>query len=95
MWYTGLKEILKKIVTKEISTIEVNEIMSKIDSILLHNKRDICHRSPCGAGKDMMTIFPLGKIYACDCLVNPDFELGNIHDISLKKLQRARRTKRT
>ena len=69
----SLKEILKKIVTKEISTIEVNEIMSKIDSILLHNKRDICHRSPCGAGKDMMTIFPSGKIYACDCLVPSRF----------------------
>ncbi len=85
----SLKDIIRKIRMNEISTIEVDDIMSPIDNILMHNKASMCHRSPCGAGKDMLTVFPSGKIYACDCLVHPDFELGNIKDSSFMESRKS------
>ena len=85
----SLKDIIRKIRMNEISTIEVDDIMSPIDNILMHNKASMCHKSPCGAGKDMLTVFPSGKIYACDCLVHPDFELGNIKDSSFMESRKS------
>jgi uncharacterized protein len=83
----SFKEIVDCIVRKEIWNIEVNDIIYLIRNVILRDGQSMCHRSPCGAGKDMLAVYPSGKIYACDCLVHPDFELGNIRDISLKGLR--------
>ena len=79
----SLKRIVQGINLGEVTTIEVEDLVSQIDNIIFHDKNSMCHRSPCGAGKDMMTVFPSGKIYACDCLVHPDFYLGDIETTSL------------
>ena len=87
----SLKCIISMIETGEISAIEVHDILLLIDNIVIHGKGgpNMCQRSPCGAARDMITVFPSGKIYACDCLAHPNFELGNIKDTSLAECARS------
>lgn len=62
-----------------IHSIMVSDICDMINRCLSWGEPTMCHRGgPCGAGKDMLSAFPRGDIYPCDCLVNARFKLGRL-----------------
>lgn len=75
----GMVRIIDGIVTGEIHDIRVEDICDMIRRCLSLGGKNICHRAgPCGAGRDMITVFPNCDVFVCDCLVHEEFLLGRI-----------------
>lgn len=71
--------IIEGIIEGKIHNIEVNDISDMIKRCLSWGEPSMCHRvDPCGAGKDMLAVYPSGDVYACDCLAHEKFRLGRL-----------------
>lgn len=71
--------IIDGIAEGNIHSIMVSDICDMVNRCLSWGEPTMCHRGgPCGAGKDMLSAFPRGDIYPCDCLVNEQFKLGRL-----------------
>lgn len=78
----SFKKIINGIVKGDINKIKVDDICDMINRCLFWQEPNMCHRGgACGAGQDMLAIYPGGDVYACDCLVHENLRLGNINEI--------------
>lgn len=59
-------------------TLEVQCILTYIQNVLSYERRNMCLRTSCGAGSDLISISVDGAIEACDCISNPDLRLGSL-----------------
>jgi uncharacterized protein len=82
----GFKDLITRIQKKQIWDIQVDNIITYIRNIVCRDGFSMCDRSPCGAAKDMVVLFPSGNVYACDCLVDPAFKLGNLNKTTFENL---------
>jgi len=75
----GLIRVIDAIAEGEIHSIKVNDVCDLLKRCLSWGEPTMCHRGgPCGAGRDMLAVYPQGDVYACDCLVHERFKLGTL-----------------
>lgn len=56
---------------------------------ILDPAETVCHNSPCGIGKETISVTPDGSVYPCDWLVGLDeYNMGNIKEQSLSDIMR-------
>jgi len=84
----GFKEIIQRIVNREIWNLRINNLIEYLGNILLFDRVFMCKRHPCGAGRSLMTVDVDGTMYPCDCL-GGNVKLGNISDMSLQTAYRS------
>ena len=58
--------------------IKIASISSYIENVLYYKRTNMCLRSNCGAGSDLVSISVDGTIEACDCITNIDYRLGKL-----------------
>ena len=89
-YYQAMKEAVETIIelrTKGIKTIE-RTTLSYI-SMLKGKTNNICLRKPCGAGIDMLVFNNDEAIYPCDMIIQEEFRIAWINEISdLSELER-------
>ena len=71
--------LLQAIEAGRFETLEVQCILSYIRNVLSYQRTNMCLRTSCGAGADLVSISADGAIEACDCITNPDLRLGVLH----------------
>lgn len=77
----GYRQIIDAIGDGRVHAIKVIDLCDMIKRCLSWGEPTMCHRGgPCGAGRDMLAIYPQGEVYACDCLVDDRFQIGTIGD---------------
>lgn len=75
----ALIRIIDAIADGQIHSIKVEDVCDLIKRCLAWGEPTMCHRGgPCGAGRDMLAVYPQGDVYACDCLVHERFKLGTL-----------------
>lgn len=74
---TSFTRIIDGIIEGKIRNIKVDDICDMIKRCLSWGEPSMCHRAgPCGAGREMLAVYPNGDIYACDCLLHEKFRFG-------------------
>ena len=73
-------DLLAAIEDGRFTTLAVDCILSYVRNVLSYRRGNMCLRSACGAGSDLVSISVDGAIEACDCIVNPDLRLGQLAD---------------
>ena len=81
----SMQRLVKSISEGSLAHLEVEDVISHMDSVITGQNQSMCRGAPCGAGKEMMTVFPSGEVYACDCLVHPEFNIGNVSQSTLEQ----------
>jgi len=62
----------------EMDTIEIRPILHYLRNLLSFDRRNMCLRDACGAGRDLVSVSADGKVEACDCISNPDLSIGHL-----------------
>jgi len=78
--YIAMMNLLRKLI-KYNGKIKERTISSLLLNILTKKRKNLCMRSPCGAGTSLLSFTPQGDIYPCDDFrhIN-EFKIGNIWD---------------
>ena len=71
-------ELLEAVEAGRFSTLAVQCLLSYIRNVLSYQRRNMCLRSSCGAGADLVSISVDGAIEACDCITNRELRLGQL-----------------
>ena len=71
-------ELMDGIEQGEFDAIGIKPILHYLRNILHYERRNMCLRNGCGAGKDLVSVSADGTIEACDCISNPALSLGDI-----------------
>ncbi len=70
--------LIEAIEAGRFPTLEVQCILSYVRNVLSYQRTNMCLRTSCGAGADLVSISADGAIEACDCIANPDLRLGTL-----------------
>ena len=73
--YLGLLQAIEE---GRFTTLGVQCLLSYVRNVLSYQRRNMCLRSSCGAGADLVSISVDGAIEACDCITNPQLRLGRL-----------------
>jgi uncharacterized protein len=68
----------------EFDTMAVSPILHYVRNVLSTERRRMCLRDGCGAGRDLVSISADGTIQACDCIGDPALSLGNMASQSIE-----------
>lgn len=73
-------DLLAAIEDGRFKALEVQCILSYVRNVLSYRRGNMCLRSSCGAGSDLVSISVDGAIEACDCITNRDLRIGQLQD---------------
>lgn len=71
-------DLMRAVENGDFPTMHVQCITSYVANVLSYHRKNMCLRSSCGAGSDLVSISVDGAIEACDCISNKDLRLGSL-----------------
>lgn len=66
-----LEEVLGLIVSGRLNELAVWTLIEWIRQVVHGRSEMVCHGSPCGAGRSLITVFPSGEVGPCDSVFDP------------------------
>jgi uncharacterized protein len=75
---TAYLELLDAVEQGRFNSLEICPIMHYVRNVLTYERRNMCLRDCCGAATDLVSISVDGAIEACDCIRDPNLQLGSM-----------------
>jgi len=69
----------------EFDRFEVRPVLRYLRNVLTYRRQHMCLRDGCGAAADLVSIRVDGTIEACDCIKDPELELGSLATMDINE----------
>jgi uncharacterized protein len=71
------QQLVSMIESKQITTLAITPLTSRIANMFTLAPRDYCHKGPCGASSDFMVLDADGGVRTCDCADHQFFRVAD------------------